>query len=45
MTGLRVLIQSHIVGMRGRAAFGGTAGGAVAPLTTRGRLAPVELVP
>ena len=31
--------------MRGRAAFGGTAGGAAAPLTTQGRLAPVRLVP
>jgi hypothetical protein len=31
--------------MRGRAAFGGTAGGAVAPLTTQGRLAPAGLGP
>jgi hypothetical protein len=31
--------------MRGRAAFGGTAGGAVAPRTTQGRLAPAGLVP
>jgi hypothetical protein len=31
--------------MRGRAAFGGTAGGAVAPRTTQGRLAPAGFVP